>query len=153
MAAYSFLNFQGAISGAGGSFNLGSGSGVAEEGVTTSLIEEKDLATFGADGTLMHTLRASNGGKMAIRLLKTSSINAKLSNMYNLQKGNPAVWGANTITVADVVRGDVATLSQAAFLKLPDVTWDKDGKMIEWEFVGILQEQLGSGVPDVNLQP
>lgn len=151
MAAYSFLNFQGAILGAGGAFSLGSGEGVSDEGITTSMVEEKNLATPGADGKLMHTLRASNVGKLTVRLLKTSSANAKLSLMYNLQKANPATWGANTITVSDIQRGDVAILSEAAFVKLPDVTWDKDGKMIEWEFIGNLNEQLGFGVPDVNV--
>lgn len=151
MAAYSFLNFQGAIAGAGGAFSLGSGEGVADEGITTSMVEEKGLVTPGADGKLMQTLRASNVGKLTIRLLKTSSANAKLSLMYNLQKSQPAVWGANTITVSDIQRGDVAILTEAAFVKLPDVTWDKDGKMIEWEFVGNLNEQLGFGVPDINV--
>lgn len=151
MTAYSFLNVQASISGTGGQFQIGSGSGVAEEGITTSMVEEKDLATMGADGTLMHTLRASNLGKMTVRVLRTSATNAQLSQMYNLQKGNAAVWGQNVITVSDVVRGDVASLTQAAFVKLPDSTWDKDGKMLEWEFIGLLNEQFGTGVPDVNV--
>jgi hypothetical protein len=151
MAAYSFLNVQGAISGPGGAFNLGSGSGASEEGVKTSMTEEKGVTTPGADGQLMQTLRASNVGKMSISLLKTSRANALLSNMYNFQKGNPALWGTNVITISDVARGDVATLTQAAFVKLPDVQWAKDGNMIEWEFTGNLDEQLGQGVPDVNV--
>lgn len=151
MAAYSFLNVMGAIAGPGGAFNIGSGSGASEEGIKTSMVEEKDLATMGADNTLMHTLRASDLGKMTVSLLKTSRANALLSAMYNFQKGNPALWGANVITVSDVARGDVAVLTQAAFVKLPDVAWSKDGNMIEWEFVGLLNEQLGAGVPDVNI--
>ena len=150
MAAYSFLNVMGAIAGPGGAFNLGSGAGASEEGITFAMVEEKDLATVGADGSLMHTLRASNLGKCTIRLLKTSPVNALLSAMYNFQKGNAAVWGTNVITVSDVARGDVATMAQGAFLKQPDVTWDKDGKTNEWEFIGIVEEQLGAGVPDVN---
>ena len=151
MAAYSFKNGVGAISGPGGTFQIGSGAGNAEEGITTSMVEEKDLATVGADGTLMHTLRAGNVGKMAIRLLKTSPVNAQLSAMYNFQKGNPALWGTNTLTVFDISRGDVATLSQGAFLKNPDATWAKDGNTIDWEFLGNLDELFGAGVPDVNV--
>lgn len=150
MAVYSFLNVVAAISGPGGAFNVGSGSGNAEEGISTSMIEEKDLATFGADGALMHTLRAANGGKMTLRFLKTAPANALLSSLYNFQKGNPVAWGANVITVQDVIRGDVAVLSQGSFMKQPDVNWKKDGDIIEWEFVGIIQEQLGIGVPDAN---
>lgn len=151
MGVYSFLNFNGAISGPGGAFNIGQGAGVSEEGITTSMAEEKGITTPGADGTLMQTLRASNVGKVTVRLLKTSRANALLSAMYNFQKGNPALWGQNVITVSDVARGDVAVLTQGSFVKLPDVTWDKDGKMIEWEFTGNLDETLGVGVPDVNV--
>lgn len=150
MAAYSFLNVQAAIAGPGGAFNLGSGSGNAEEGITFEMVEEKDLATMGADGTLMYTLRPSNLGKATVRLLKTSPVNALLSSMFNFQNGNSAQWGQNVITVSDVARGDVASMAQGAFVKQPTVTWDRDGKMIEWEFLGIVQEQLGAGVPDVN---
>lgn len=151
MTAYSFLNFQGAIGGPGGNFNMGAGAGIAEEGVMTSMVDEKDLATVGADGALMHTLRASNLGKVKVSVLKTSALNAQLSNLYNLQKQNPQLWGSNVITGADVVRGDNFSLTQAAFVKQPDVTWDKDGKTVDWEFIGILEEQLGLGVPDVNV--
>lgn len=151
MSAYSFLNVQAAIAGPGGSFSIGSGAGASEEGIKTSMVEEKGLTTPGADGTLMQTLRASNVGKMTISLLKTSRVNAFLTDMYNLQKSNSALWGENVVTVSDVVRGDVAVLTQGAFVKLPDVAWAKDGNMIEWEFIGNLDEQLGQGVPDVNV--
>lgn len=151
MGAYSFLNVMAAISGPGGAFNLGSGAGAAEEGITFSMLEEKDLATVGADGSLMHTLRATNVGKATVRLLKTSPVNAMLSSMYNFQRGQAALWGQNVLTVSDVARGDVATMGQGAFLKQPDMTWDKDGKIVEWELVGLVDEQLGAGVPDVNV--
>lgn len=151
MAAYSFLNVVAAIAGPGVVANLGSGAGASEEGLKTSMVEEKDLATMGADGTLMHTLRASNLGKMTFSLLKISAANAILNAAYNFQKTNAALWGSNVITISDVVRGDVAVLTQAAFVKLPDVQWAKDGNMIEWEFIGLLNEQLGAGVPDINV--
>lgn len=150
MAAYSFLNVMGAISGPGGAFNLGSGVGAAEEGIVFSNVEEKDLATVGADGYLMHTLRASDLAKCTINLLKTSPANAKLSAMYNFQKGNPAVWGTNVLTVSDVARGDIESMGQAAFLKPADNTYDKDGKMMSWEFIGLRKSLLGTGVPDAN---
>lgn len=151
MAAYSFLNVQAALAGPGGAFNIGSGAGASEEGIKTSMVEEKGVTTPGADGSLMQTLRASNVGKVTISLLKTSRANALLTDMYNFQKSNSALWGSNVLTVSDVVRGDVAVLTQGAFVKLPDVAWAKDGNMIEWEFIGNLDEQLGQGVPDVNV--
>lgn len=147
MAAYSFLSVMGAISGPGGAFSLASGAGVAGEGITIDNVEEKDLATVGAGGALMHTLRASDLAKVTIRLLKTSPTNAKLSAMYNLQKGNVALWGQNVITISDVVRGDVEAVSQAAFVKPTANTYDKDGKMQEWEFLGLRNSLLGGGTP------
>lgn len=151
MTAYSFLSFQGAISGPGGAFSIGSDAGIAEEGVSTSMAEDKDLATVGAGGQLMHTLRATNLGRVKLSVLKTSALNSQLSAMYNLQKANPALWGINTLTGMDVDRGDNFVIAQAAFVKFPDNAWDKDGKVIEWELVGLLDEQIGAGVPDINV--
>lgn len=151
MGVYSFLNISASISGPGGTFSLGSGSGNAEEGITTAMDGEKNTKTMGADGSGMHSLRASNGGKITVRLLKTSPVNAQLSQLYNFQKSSSANWGQNTIKVSDVIRGDVVDGSQCAFVKHPDLTYATEGGIIEWEFDVIdLEEQLGSGVPDVN---
>lgn len=151
MATYAFASFQGAISGVGGSFNIGFGAGISDGGISTTMAEDKNNATTGADGTVMHALRAGNLGRITIRCLKTSTLNARLSYMYNLQKQTPAAWGQNVVSGADVIRGDNFVLAQAAFVKFPDNTWDKDGKDIEWELTGNLEEQIGAGTPDVNL--
>lgn len=150
MSTYSFLNIQAALVGPGGSFPLGSGVGAAEEGITSAMSEEKNTATAGADGEIMHSLHASNLGRLTVRLLKTSPVNAQLSTLYNFQRSTPSLWGQNIITVTDAVRGDVVTGTTMAFVKHPDISWAKDGNTVEWEFVGKLIEQLGSGIPDVN---
>lgn len=142
---YSFQAVQAALSGAGGSFNLGYGSGAAEEGITLAMDEEKGIGTVGADGTIMPTLRASKKGKVIIRLLKTSPVNAQLSALYNAQSINPAFWATNTLTVADMIRGDAHALSGAWFAKQPDIVYAKDGNMNEWEFQGNLDMFLGAG--------
>lgn len=150
MGAYSFLDVQAAIVGPGGQFSLGSGAGAAEEGITVSMAEEKGTTTTGADGQIMQSLHAGNTGSVAVRLLKTSPVNALLSQLYNFQRQNSGAWGVNVITVTDVQRGDVVSAVQMAFVKQPDLAYAKDGNTVEWMFRGIVVEELGAGIPDVN---
>lgn len=151
MATYSFLNVQASITGPGGAFSLGAGSANAEEGITTAFAGEKNTMTMGADGAGMHSLHASNAGKITLRYLKTSPVNAQLSALYRFQKANSANWGQNVIKVSDTQRGDVVSAKQCAFTKHPDLTYAVEGGMIEWEFdVITLDELIGAGVPDVN---
>jgi len=143
MGVYSFAFVKAAISGPGGSFDLG--TGVAEEGITTSSSQDVNVPFIGADGRVMNAVKSGTIGRVFIRYLKTSPVNSKLVQLYSVQTSKKSTWGNNVITGRDVFNGDAFTLSSAAFVKLPDVTWDKDGKTIEWEFVGILNEQLGAG--------
>lgn len=146
MATYSFLDFVGAIVGPGGGFPLGSGSGNAEEGVTITMTEEKDTMTVGADGSYMHSLHAGKSGKMTVRLLKTSPTNALLSTMYGFQTTSSQFHGINVLTFANPATGDLITGQGAAFAKLPNLTYAKDGGTNEWEFnVGKIDMVLGTG--------
>jgi hypothetical protein len=149
MATYSFLNVHAAITGPGGSFPLGSGVGAAEEGISFEMAEEKNTMTVGADGEGMHSMHAGKAAKITVRLLKTSPVNGQLSQMYDIQSQSSAVWGQNVITINDSARGDVIALRQAAFVKLPNVNYAKEGGVIEWEFQGIKADALlGSGQPE-----
>lgn len=151
MGVYSFLNVQASITGPGGAFSLGAGSENAEEGITSAYVGEKNAMTIGADGGGMHSLRASNAGKITVRLLKTSPVNAQLNALYRFQKANSGQWGQNVIVVSDTQRGDVCTGKQCAFSKHPDIVYATEGNTNEWEFDVIqLDELLGAGVPDVN---
>ena len=146
MSTYSFLDVNASISGPGGSFRLGSGTGAAEEGITVAMTEEKNTMTVGADGKVMHSLHAGKSGKVTVRLLKTSPVNAQLSQLYQLQAQSSAVWGVNTMTVNDVARGDVVSCRDVAFAKHPDLVYAKDGNVNEWEFMaGYIDQLLGSG--------
>lgn len=150
MSTYSFLNVAATITGPGGSFPLGAGSGDAQEGITVEMIDDKDQMVVGADGSLMHSLRASNTGRITVRLLKTSPQNALLSALYNFQRASSAFWGQNVLVVSDVVRGDVMTGSQMAFTRQPAVVYSQDGNINEWSFQGNVIEFLGTGVPSAN---
>ncbi len=145
-STYSFLNVQAAINGPNGAFPLGAGSGSAEEGITIVMDEDKTTVTLGADGEGMHSLHASKVGTVTVRLLKTSPVNALLSQMYNGDSSDAALWGQNVITVSDTARGDFISARQAGFLKHPDLTYAKDGGTVEWAFKAIKIDQLlGAG--------
>ena len=147
MGAYSFLNVQASLVGPGGNANLGYGSGSSEEGITVEMVEDKGDTKVGADGQLMQTLRTSKLGRITVRLLKTSPVNALLSQMYAAQSTISSFWGNNVLRISDVSRGDVVLASQVAFTKQPTIVWGKDGNMNEWIFQGNVDYQLGTGAP------
>jgi len=150
MSAYSFLNVQASLVGPGITAQIGSSAGSAKEGISTAFDEDKVTVTTGADGSIMTSLRASMTGRIHIRLLKTSPINATLSQAFNFQRVSAANTGQNTIRVVDKARGDVVTGRQMAFVKHPDNVWAEEGNTLEWVFQGIVNEVLGAGIPDVT---
>lgn len=105
---------------------------------------------IGADGTPMHSLKGGAPGRFTFRILKVAPVNGVLSAMYNLQKSSVANWGQNTLVVSDLFRGDIESLTQAAFVGLPTVVYDEEGPMNEWVFDGVQDMELGAGVPNVN---
>lgn len=150
MATYSFLDVAAALAGPGGAISLGAGAGNAEEGITAEFIEEKNNMTIGSDGAAQNSLNASKAGRIVVRLLKTSPVNAALSAMYSFQSTSSAAWGQNVLTVSDIARGDVYTCQQVAFRKYPNNAWAKNAGFIEWEFdVGVMDPLLGVGQPSV----
>ena len=83
---YSFLDVQAAISGPGGNFPLaGDESGNSEEGITIEPTGDKNIMTVGADGSVMHSLKGDRSGTVTVRLLKTSTINAALQALYDVE--------------------------------------------------------------------
>ena len=109
MTTYSFMDVVATLSGPTGSIDLGYGAGTAPEGITIEFLEDKDKMDVGSDGSIMHSLRASNAGKITARLLKTSPTNNLLSVMYNETKSLPSLWGQNIISVRDIYQGDTNT--------------------------------------------
>lgn len=143
--AYSFLDVQATIVGPGGSFNLGNGSGSAEEGITVEMAEDKNNMTIGADGTPMHSLHAGKGGTVTVRLLKTSPVNAQLQAMYDVQSTSSALWGQNVISINNTASGDNTGCRYVAFKKMPNNTYAKDGGTNEWVFdAGAIDQILGN---------
>lgn len=145
---YSFINIAAALVGPGGVINLAYGAGASEEGITVEMIDDKNKMDIGADGQIMHSLRAANAGRITVRLLKTSVVNALLSQLYNFQRSSSILWGQNAINVADTARGDLISCSSMAFVKQSDLGYGQDGNMNTWVFVGNIDtELLGVGTP------
>ena len=150
MATYSFKDVTAALAGPGGSVNLGTGAAIAEEGITIEAVEDKNIMTLGADGSGMHSLVASEGATVTVRLLKTSPVNAQLQTMYNMQTLSSITHGKNTLTVRDIARGDSIVLQGVAFKKAPSITYAKEGGVMEWTFDAIKTTRtLGVGTPAI----
>ena len=143
--AYSFMDTQAALTGPAGTVNLGYGAGDAEEGITLEMLTDKDVMVIGADGSVMHSLRATKGGTLTVRLLKTSPTNAVLERLYNTESNNPAIWGNDTITITQIGVGDLHNCASVAFKKKPNFKYAQDGDIIEWEFnAGFIDSILGT---------
>ena len=115
--SYSFLDVQASIYGPGGNVSLaGDEAGVEQGGITVTPAGERSKMT------------------VSVKLLKTSSVNAALQIMYNLQTTTGAQHGMNTIVIRDVARGDVITCQNCAFAKQPAITYGTDAGAVEWTF-------------------
>lgn len=142
MSTYSFLDVSASIVGPGGAFDLGYGSGNAEEGITVAMVEAKNTMTIGADGEVMHSLHAGKGGTITVSLLKTSPTNAKLSALYAAQSLSSATWGNNIIVVRNSASNDLCSARSVAFQKVPDWQNAKDGSTVAWVFDAGKVDQL-----------
>jgi hypothetical protein len=151
MATYSFMTVNATLTGLGGMVSLGYGAASAKDGISYDPLEEKDRMDVGADGAIMHSLRASNAARITVRLLKTSPVNAVLNAMYHIQRLTVSGWGINTLVVSDVYRGDIVSGDSIAFSRHPVITWAEDANRNEWTFFGNVIPILGAGVPDINI--
>jgi hypothetical protein len=150
---WAFQDVVATLNGPGGVITLGQGAGVATEGMTVSYTEEKDTVVTGADGSIQHSLRAGQTGRISVRLQRTSPTNRLLSQLYNFQRQFSPNWGQNTIAVSNVATGDQQVGAFMAFVKHPDIQYATEGGMVEWEFVGIVESDLGAGVAGLASAP
>jgi len=145
---YSFLDTNASLQdGATGQyFSIGSGAGVAEEGITVEQVEDVDGMFIGIDGVPVHSLHANKGAHVTVRLLKTSPVNYLLQNLVQQNRTTARTWGQMTIKISNDPLGDNITNQLVAFAKVPMITYAKDAGMNEWRFnVGICDVLLGQG--------
>ena len=134
MATYSFMDVTASLAGATGVVDLGFGSAVTKEGITVTTASSRNVMTPGADGEVMHSLKADKSGTVTVRLLYTSPVNATLQTMFNAQSLSSSAWGNNVITIRNKGNNDIIMCRSAAFQKLPDRTFAEEGQMVEWVF-------------------
>ncbi len=150
---YSFLDVQASIEGPGGNFELGSGSGAAEEGITITPTGDKNVMTIGADGSVMHSLKGDNSGTITVTLLRTSTVNSRMQNLYNHQTSSSRNHGQNTIVIRNAVSGDVITCGHCAFARQPENPYKSQGGFIVWRFhAGSIDTRIGSGTPEKGVE-
>ena len=138
MSTYSFLDVTATLVGPGGALSLGAGAGASEEGITVESTGEMGTMMIGADGSGQHSLSGDKSGRIVVRLLKTSPVNAQLNAMAQFQRASADAYGQNTLVITDTSRGDVVTCRQVAFAKQPSLTFGREAGMNEWEFNAVI---------------
>lgn len=136
MASYSLKDVKATIAGPGGTFPIGPGTGVAKEGISVEM-EDANNMLIGGDGEGVHSMRPTKAARVTVRVLKTSPVNAFLSQLYRYQKGSSLFWGQNVITITNLVTGDDYHATECAFNKHAGVTWAEDANINEWIFDSI----------------
>lgn len=131
---YSFLDVTASLAGPTGVVDLGFGSAITKEGITVSLANPRNTMTVGADGEVMHSLKADKSGTITVRLLYTSPVNATLQAMYAAQSLSSSLWGNNVITVTNKGNGETTIARSVALQKQPDRVYAEEGQMVEWVF-------------------
>lgn len=131
---YSFMDVTASLTGPTGVVDLGYGAAVAKEGITVALANARNTMTVGADGEGMHSLKADKSGTVTVRVLQTSSVNAKLQALYNAQALSSSLWGNNVITIRNKANGETTVCRSCAFQKQGDITYSEEGQMREWVF-------------------
>ena len=137
MATYSFMDVAAALDGPTGVVDLGYGAGVADEGISVTMAGDKNTMLIGADGEGMHSLHADKSGTVTVRLLKTSDRNSILQAMFDAQTLSASLHGKNVITITNPKSGDITVCRSCAFKKKPDLTYKKDGDLVEWQLDAI----------------
>lgn len=134
MATYSFLSVTASLTGATGSVDLSYGDSIAKEGITITPTGSRNTMTPGADGEVMHSLKADKSGTVTVRLLKTSPQNKKLMAMLNAQQLSASAWGNNLIVIQQRDSDDTITCRSVAFQGMPTITFAEEGGLMEWTF-------------------
>lgn len=134
MATYSFLSVTASLTGATGTVDLSYGASIAKEGITITPTGSRNTMTVGADGEVMHSLKADKSGTITVRLLKTSPQNKKLMAAYNAQQLSASAWGNNVIAVQQRDSDDTITCRSVAFQNMPTITYAEEGGLMEWTF-------------------
>ena len=124
MATYSFLSVTATFTGMTGFVDLSFGASIAKEGITVTPGGSRNTMLPGADGEVMHSLKAD----------KTSPANKKLMAMFNAQQISASAWGNNVIMIQQRDSNDTITCRSVAFTNMPTITFAEEGGLMEWVF-------------------
>jgi hypothetical protein len=133
MASYALNKVVASITGPGGSFQLGSGSALGDEGIEVET-NERSVKQVGADGIGQYSFIADKSGTVTLTLLKTSPVNSQLMAMFNAQTLDSSLWGSNVLTVIDTASGTTVSARACAFNKVPPQKFGKEAGTNQWVF-------------------
>lgn len=135
MATYSFMDVTASLTGPSGVIDLGFGTASAKEGITVTYSNPRNTMTVGADGEVMHSLKADKSGTITVRVLYTSPVNSQLQTMFTAQSLSSSAWGQNVIVIRNKGNSELVTARSVAFQKPADRTYAEEGApTVEWTF-------------------
>ena len=147
MGVYSFIDTTVTWTGPGGTISLGNNSGAAEEGVTLVYDDDIGHMDIGASGDIQHSLHANKSGTLTFRLLKTSPTNQRVSTKIAFQRASSVNYGQDTVTITNIVTGDIVTCQRVAPKHFTPLSYAKDAGMNEWILnVGLIEPTLGGNI-------
>jgi len=89
----------------------------------------------GAGGAMMLSLSSNRSGRIKFKLLQTSSDNAMMMALANLQQAGPGRWAPLHILFQDLYRRDLAVGSKGAIELLPNLRRGSQGSSMEWSVI------------------
>jgi hypothetical protein len=93
----------------------------------------------------MPSLHAAKSGRVIVRLLKTSPVNAALQAMYDAQTLSASLHGQNTIMCQQKASNDATVARLCAFKRKPPLAYQKEANVMEWEWdAGFIDSVLGT---------
>ena len=83
------------MTGPGGTISLGAGAGNAQEGISVEFIDDKDNMLMGADGSGVHSLRASNAARITGAAAQNQPGQCGAYAINRFQRQSTLFWGQN----------------------------------------------------------
>ena len=110
------------------------GEGVGS--ITVTMSTDKTTHDVSADGSIMVSKIAGNNGTIAISLQQTSYANTLLKLWYNyLLAANATSWANNSLTITNLVTGDVITATGVSPQKRADLPLQAQGQQRVWNLM------------------
>lgn len=103
------------------------------EFITVEQMTEGFQEVIGTDGEVARSKTNDHRVKIVLKLMQTSSSNAFLSALHNVDLYTPNGAGVTTFSMQYLQGGTICQGNQAWIVKYPDASSDRTAKSREWE--------------------